>query len=115
MLGALNGLLPCGLVYVACAGAVATGGFASGLGYMMAFGIGTVPMMLGLSLLGMKLRFAIGSGFQRLIPISVAALGILLVIRGLGLGIPYLSPDLSGGHTHCAAVHSVESPPCTEH
>ncbi len=115
MFGALNGLLPCGLVYVACAGAVATGGFASGLGYMIAFGLGTVPMMFGLSLMGVKLRFVIGSGFQRLIPISVAALGVLLVIRGLGLGIPYLSPDISGSRGHCSAVHPAESPPHTAH
>ena len=45
-LGALNGLLPCGLVYVACAGSAAAGDALSGVGYMLAFGIGTVPMLL---------------------------------------------------------------------
>jgi uncharacterized protein len=44
LFGMLNGLLPCGLVYAAGAGAVATGGALSGVGYMAAFALGTVPL-----------------------------------------------------------------------
>lgn len=93
-LGFLNGFLPCGLVYVACAGAVATGGFVPSIGYMLLFGFGTIPMMLGLALLGGNLQAAIRLRFQRWIPAGVLCVALLLIVRGLSLGIPYLSPDL---------------------
>jgi sulfite exporter TauE/SafE len=105
LLGGINGLLPCGLVYAACAGAIASGGFLSGVVYMAAFGFGTLPMMLGLSLAGRKLQIAIGPKLQRLVPASLAVMGVLLLCRGLSLGIPYLSPDLSGGEVKCSACH----------
>ncbi len=101
LLGMLNGLLPCGLVYVACAGAAATGEFVSGIQYMFLFGLGTVPMLLSIGLLGKKLHFALRLKFQKLIPICFVLLGVLLILRGLSLGIPYVSPDLaSGGCCH---------------
>lgn len=93
-IGLLNGLLPCGLVYVACAGATATGNVLSGMQYMVAFGLGTVPMMLAISLVGTKLQFALRFKLQRLIPVSLAIVGALLLLRGLALDIPYLSPKL---------------------
>jgi sulfite exporter TauE/SafE len=106
LLGLLNGALPCGLVYVACAGAIASGGFFDGVVYMLAFGVGTVPMMLGIGLAGPKLQFAVRGRFQRLIPVCRVALGLLLIMRGLSLGIPYLSPDLSApAQTCCHACH----------
>ena len=101
-LGAFNGLLPCGLVYAACAVAVTMGGTLAGSGYMAVFGLGTVPMMLGIGLFGMKLQLLIRLRFQRLIPAGLLLVGILLVMRGMALGIPYLSPDLSG---HCPGCH----------
>jgi hypothetical protein len=93
-IGLLNGLLPCGLVYVACAGATATGGMLSGIEYMVAFGLGTLPMMLAISLVGTKLQFALRFRVQRLIPVSLAIVGLLLLLRGMALGIPYVSPKL---------------------
>jgi sulfite exporter TauE/SafE len=97
-LGLLNGLLPCGLVYVACAGATATGHGVSGAAYMAAFGAGTVPLMLAISLSGRLVPSPVRRKLRRLVPISIAAVAALLVLRGLALGIPYLSPDLSAGH-----------------
>ncbi len=91
-LGTINGLLPCGLVYVAAAGAAATAQPFDGALHMAAFGAGTLPMMLGLAFAGTRLRFALP--VRQLIPISVATVAVLLVLRGLGLGIPYLSPAL---------------------
>ncbi len=93
-IGLLNGLLPCGLVYAACAGAIATGNVLSGIQYMAAFGLGTLPMMLAISLAGQKLQFVLRFRLQRLIPVSLAIVGTLLFIRGLALDIPYLSPKL---------------------
>jgi sulfite exporter TauE/SafE len=105
VLGLLNGLLPCGLVYAACAGAVAAGGFFSGTQYMLAFGLGTLPMMLGLGLVGKQLHWVIRFKFQRLIPASLLLLSSLLILRGLALGIPYLSPNLSDAPGKHAACH----------
>jgi sulfite exporter TauE/SafE len=93
-IGLLNGLLPCGLVYVACAGAIAMGNVLSGMQYMVAFGLGTLPLMLAIALVGTKLQFALRLKVQRLIPASLAIVGLLLMLRGMALGIPYLSPKL---------------------
>ena len=97
LLGVLNGFLTCGLVYVACAGAVAAGGFFAGIEYMAAFGLGTVPMMLSLGLVGRMVHTGIRLKFQKLVPACLLVLGLMLVLRGMALGIPYVSPDL-GGH-----------------
>ncbi len=99
-LGLLNGLLPCGLVYAACAGATATGNLLDGAAAMVAFGLGTVPMMLGFSLAGPRLHTVLRFKLQRLIPVSLALVGVLLVLRGLALGIPYLSPASTGACCH---------------
>ena len=61
---------------------------------MIAFGLGTLPMMLAIALAGQKLQFALRFKLQRLIPVSLAIVGALLVLRGLALDIPYLSPKL---------------------
>lgn len=102
LLGLLNGLLPCGLVYAACAGAAALGGWVDGIQYMVLFGIGTLPVMLGISLSGRAVPVAWRLRWQQLAPLSVAVVGVLLILRGLALGIPYLSPDLiPAGGTPC--------------
>lgn len=95
LLGAINGLLPCGLVYVAVAGAIAS---THSVVFMLAFGLGTLPMMLGIGLASRKLRPLLGSRAQQLIPISIVTIGVLLVFRGLALGIPYLSPAANCCH-----------------
>lgn len=92
LLGTLNGLLPCGLVYVACAAALASPRWLDGGGYMIAFGLGTVPMMFAFGILGMKLQSLLRFRLQKLIPVSLAVVGVLLLLRGLALGIPYVSP-----------------------
>ena len=101
VLGVLNGFLPCGLVYVACAGATASGGLMSGAAYMATFGLGTVPMMVGISLSGRLVPPAIRLQLRKAIPVSVVLLATLLILRGLSLGIPYLSPDLTAANPSC--------------
>jgi uncharacterized protein len=97
LFGLLNGLLPCGLVYLACLGAAATGGLLRGVEHMLVFGLGTVPMMLTLGLLGHTLPVNFRLRLQKLIPACLAMVAVLLILRGMSLGIPYLSPDLAGG------------------
>ena len=96
ILGLLNGLLPCGLVYVAAAGAIATGAFLSSAGYMAAFGAGTLPMMLAIGFFGKLAPLPFRLKLQNAIPVTVFLLATLLILRGMSLGIPYLSPDLAG-------------------
>ncbi|WP_346855332.1 sulfite exporter TauE/SafE family protein [uncultured Draconibacterium sp.] len=91
-IGMLNGLLPCGLVYMAIAGAIGTGGVVEGSLYMILFGLGTIPMLLAISLAGNILSLAVRNKINKLIPVLVVVVGILFVLRGLSLGIPYLSP-----------------------
>jgi len=97
LLGALNGLLPCGLVYVALAGAVSRGSLAAGVLFMALFGLGTMPTMLAGRILPLSFR----SKLRAAIPVGVCLLAMLLILRGLALGIPYLSPDLAGGAACC--------------
>jgi sulfite exporter TauE/SafE len=101
VLGLLNGLLPCGMVYAAGVGAAATGGALTGIQYMGAFGIGTVPMMLGIGLSGRLVPLSFRLRLVRAIPLSVFLLATLLVLRGLSLGIPYVSPVLSLNGASC--------------
>ena len=91
-LGLVNGLLPCGLVYVAAAAAVTTGAWYHGAIYMFFFGLGTLPMMLGIGMLIGKLGQKWRLRLQNLVPVSLAIVGGLLILRGAGLGIPLLSP-----------------------
>lgn len=81
-IGMLNGLLPCGFVYLALAGATAADSAAEGATYMLLFGAGTVPMMLGLSMAGAFLSAKFRSGLNRLSPYVAIALAILLIYRG---------------------------------
>lgn len=98
-LGTLNGLLPCGLVYVGLAGATATGLATEGAAYMTAFGLGTLPMMLGVSFLGQYVDVSLRNRVRRAVPVLVSLVGILFILRGLSLDIPYVSPVLAGEMT----------------
>ncbi len=100
LLGLLNGLLPCGLVYVAGAGATATGSIFGGAAYMAAFGAGTVPMMFAIGLSGKLVPVSLRLKLARAIPVSIFLLAALLILRGLSLGIPFISPDLSRSCCH---------------
>ncbi|UXX78487.1 sulfite exporter TauE/SafE family protein [Reichenbachiella carrageenanivorans] len=93
--GVLNGFLPCGLVYAAVAGALATTDLSNGLWYMVVFGLGTVPAMLFISISGRAFKSFSFVSFTRLSTFFVFVLGCLLVIRGLNLNIPYLSPAIA--------------------
>lgn len=91
-IGFLNGFLPCGLVYMAVFGAIATGDILQGSLYMLLFGIGTIPLMTTAIYLGKFLNDVVKQRIQRMIPVFVVIIGVLFVLRGLGLGIPYVSP-----------------------
>ncbi|NRB59380.1 MAG: sulfite exporter TauE/SafE family protein [Winogradskyella sp.] len=92
-IGFLNGFLPCGLVYMAVFGAIATGSLLEGSIYMILFGLGTIPLMTCAIYLGKFLNQTIKQRIQKAIPVFVVIIGVLFILRGLGLGIPYISPS----------------------
>ncbi len=91
-IGFLNGFLPCGLVYMALFGSIAMGDPLKGSLFMMLFGMGTIPLMTVAVYFGSALKGAKRLQVQRMIPVFVIIIGLLFIIRGMGLGIPYLSP-----------------------
>lgn len=102
--GILNGLLPCGLVYIALAGAVAMRNPIHGTIYMVFFGLGTLPMLLSVLMLGIKLQMPVRRYFTKWYPVLIAVMAILLILRGMNLG-NFLSPSLTDGETpkiHCS-------------
>ena len=82
LLGALNGLLPCGLTYTACAAAAAAASPLRGAEYMAAFGAGTVPMLLAVAFFGGRVRALIPGFWQRAVPVISVVAGGLLLVRG---------------------------------
>ena len=91
-IGFLNGFLPCGLVYMALFGAIAMGNVAQGSLYMVLFGLGTIPLMTSAVYFSGLLKGGIKKRVQKLIPVFIVLMGALFILRGLGLGIPYVSP-----------------------
>jgi sulfite exporter TauE/SafE len=91
-IGLLNGFLPCGMVYVALFGAIAMQNVPFGILYMLLFGIGTIPMMSSITYLNSIMTVSFRNKIQKVIPYVGVVIGVLFILRGLGLGIPYVSP-----------------------
>lgn len=93
IIGLLNGFLPCGMVYVALFGAIAMQSATYGVIYMILFGLGTVPLMTSVVYINSFLTIRTRNRIQKIIPYVGIIIGILFILRGLGLGIPYISPS----------------------
>lgn len=94
VIGLLNGLLPCGFVYVALAASFAMNGPVQGALFMALFGLGTAPIMFAASFAGQYLSINIRQRINRLVPVFAVVIAVLFILRGLSLGIPYVSPKL---------------------
>lgn len=94
-LGMANGLLPCGLVYLSLTGALAAGSILGAAGFMASFGLGTLPAMFMLSYFGFIISLSTRNTIKKLVPYVVAFMGVMLILRGLNLNIPFVSPLLS--------------------
>lgn len=94
-IGILNGFLPCGLVYIAIAGAVAAGSIINGIIFMVLFGLGTTPVMMALPYFRHLISNALRLKFQKWVPVFIFIFGALLILRGSNLGIPFLSPEIN--------------------
>ena len=88
LIGALNGLLPCGLVYVAIAGAVLSDTWMQSALYMGGFGAGTLPLMLGTALAGQFISLNWRQRLRRLSPILLGLFGLYFMARGINFHLP---------------------------
>lgn len=112
--GVLNGFLPCGMVYMALTASLASGGIWQGALYMALFGLGTLPFMFAVVLVGNLISQSFRTKILKIVPILMIVLGTLFILRGLELGIPYVSPKAeamnigsgSGGDCHLEGDHS---------
>lgn len=91
-IGLLNGFLPCGMVYTALFGALAMPRLTESVGYMLLYGLGTVPLMSLVVYVQSLITVPVRQRLQQLIPVVAVGIGVLFIIRGMGLGIPYISP-----------------------
>jgi sulfite exporter TauE/SafE len=110
IIGILNGFLPCGLVYLGIAGAIATGNAFNGALFMAVFGFGTFPTMVGITFLKNYISVRFRSSVRKLVPVFAGVMAVLLILRGMDLGIPYLSPKIekTGESVHqacCKKMH----------
>lgn len=90
--GILNGFLPCGMVYMALTASLAAGGIWQGASFMALFGLGTLPFMFAVVLLGNLMTTAFRIKILKFVPVLMIVLGGLFILRGLEIGIPYISP-----------------------
>ncbi|MDF2438685.1 MAG: hypothetical protein K0Q95_3061 [Bacteroidota bacterium] len=93
-IGLLNGLLPCGLVYLGIAGAIATGDALKGALFMAGFGFGTFPAMVSVTLIRERISISFREKIRKTVPVFVGMMAVLLILRGMNLGIPYVSPSI---------------------
>ena len=105
LFGALNGLLPCGMVYVAIAAAMSTNGILSGTVLMASFGAGTLPALFALALFGYMVKMPARNQLRKLSPYFVCAIGLVLILRGLNLGIPFISPIMENAPQPAVICH----------
>jgi sulfite exporter TauE/SafE len=94
MIGILNGLLPCGLVYAALIAAIAYGSITGAMTFMLFFGLGTLPMLATVFVLKSMLSLEIRKKINKLVPVGIAVVAVILILRGMALGIPFISPVL---------------------
>lgn len=94
LLGLANGLLPCGLVYVAVAATLSFTEIAESVSFMAMFGAGTLPAMMLMGYAGQMINFEARKLMRKAVPVFITLMGVLLILRGLNLGIPFISPEM---------------------
>ncbi|MDZ4663690.1 MAG: sulfite exporter TauE/SafE family protein [Bacteroidota bacterium] len=94
-IGLLNGLLPCGMVYIALAGALVGQTAFHSMLFMAVFGLGTIPFMFSVSYISQFISLKARNTIKKVQPFIIAIMAVLLIVRGLNLGIDHLSPKLN--------------------
>src|SRR5690606_36206202 len=98
--GILNGFLPCGMVYMALTASLASGGIWQSAAFMATFGLGTLPFMFAVVLAGNLMTAAFRIKILKFLPVMMFILGGLFIVRGLEVGIPYISPKKEALQLH---------------
>lgn len=101
LIGILNGLLPCGLVYLGIAGAMATGNAIKGSLFMAIFGLGTFPAMMAVSAARNYITIRFREKVRQMVPVLVGIMALFLILRGMNLGIPFISPSIETNNGMC--------------
>lgn len=104
-IGILNGLLPCGMIYLALSSSLLAGTAAKGSLFMIFFGLGTFPAMLVAVFFGSYFNQQVRIQLRKAIPVFLFIMATLLVLRGLNLGIPFISPQLPMGAQDAVHCH----------
>ena len=112
ILGILNGLLPCGMVYAALLNSVLAGNLIGSASAMIAFGIGTLPAMIAVGFAANRIDAKMRQKFSKIVPYLLTVVGLLIAIRGMNLGIPYVSPKVSVTKTHFRQTPAIEMSCC---
>jgi sulfite exporter TauE/SafE len=92
--GIANGFLPCAMVYVALAGALVTTEVSHSVLFMAMFGLGTLPAMFAVNYFRQFFSLSLRNSFRKAVPVFVSLMAVILILRGMNLGIPFLSPVL---------------------
>lgn len=101
VLGAFNGLLPCGMVYAALAGAIATGDVLGGGRFMVLFGLGTVPLLFALSWLGRPIQTIVRRNIRVVQPLLLLLAAWILLSRGLHLDLSLFESAVPAAKVDC--------------
>lgn len=112
LLGILNGLLPCGMVYAALINALLAGNPLGSSYAMIAFGIGTLPSMIAVGFAANRIQAATRQKFNKIVPYLLTLVGLLIILRGMNLDIPFISPKVSITKTESIKEPKVEMSCC---
>jgi sulfite exporter TauE/SafE len=104
-IGILNGLLPCGLVYLALSSSVISASSLNGGMFMLFFGLGTFPAMFITVVMGNYINQSIRLKLRKAVPALLFVMATLLILRGMELGIPFVSPAFAHGNAGAVSCH----------
>ena len=94
LMGLANGLLPCGMIYMALAATLTFTEVWQSVAFMALFGAGTLPAMMIVGYAGQMIKSDWRNYLRNLVPVFISLMGVLLILRGMNLGIPFISPEL---------------------
>jgi uncharacterized protein len=105
VLGMANGLLPCGMIYIALATTLSFTEVFQSVSFMAMFGAGTLPAMMLVGYAGQLFKPAWRNNVRKLVPVFISLMGVLLILRGMNLGIPFISPGLPAAPGEAVVCH----------
>jgi sulfite exporter TauE/SafE len=105
LMGMANGLLPCGMVYIALAATLSFPEISQSVAFMALFGAGTLPAMMLIGYAGQWIKPDIRRSLQKVVPVFIVLVGAVLILRGMNLGIPFISPELPDATTAAVNCH----------